>query len=906
MTQSGLDIKRSTAMLPGLDIANALEMTAEQVRLWRWLSRQRRATLAQMVSFLAQPPDEAEALVESLIDLGSVEATIEAGEAIYRVRLAAKTGWDVPEIVQRSLLPGSPLAVIPNPAGQTQIIAGESLELRVTVSNKGAQPALIDVYLTDLDDTHSVVAWCPVHHERLALGSQQSSEVRFIISVPVQALPGTYPYRIVVDAPDHYPEDTPMRCDQGLQVLPPVTETSRLVDPTFTVTPATSSTQALPVLPGAAVELRVLVYNRGDRVDRFRLTCPDLDPRWYQVRYPEGLALPGLVTETDGLPLNPGAKGEIILLLQPPLDTLAGTYFPTLSLHSANTPDLMLLDVVYLDVLPVSTLTLQWLPVQDVVGQGCHRGEYLLELVNLGNARRTVQVALGHTQPRPPYRHRLSTETIAIAPGATDHVGLLVVPKPAWRRPWFGAGRLITFEVLLQDVDRLPLSPAVYQGTLRWQPRPRWQGLLLILAGLGLLGTLLLALWLLIKPPAPPQVSDLRASEATYSAATGDPIRLSWRIRHTKGLEELQLVGRSTDGTVLSPLVSYNLSNGIPPELAAVCRQARRDLLCNSVTTDARLPGDYVFELAALRQGNVASSQTTDVIQLLPVDLPRVTDLSTRDLTYPDARRQGGGTLVPISWTVTHPNQLQNLTLIGRREDGSISSNPQTWDFSAGIPDALAQSCEVDTVLTCKDVMVRVEKAGTTVFDLTARPRVATDADPDRRQSEPIAITPVAPEIASLKVNGVEAGPGYIVEFDRTNPRREIAIAWEVLAEPGTKIELLPAPGPVGLKGSVNYPLSQQSGRDTVTLQVTPETGPPVTRSFNLEVFDASLGEVPLSPTAVPLPPLPIPGALPGESGIPGAPPLPLPPGAIPGAAPGAGPRSEDLLTPTELPPQFD
>lgn len=902
-------------MLSGLDIANALEMTADQMRLWRWLSRQRRATLAQMVDFVAQPPDEVEVLVESLIDQGSVEATVEAGEIIYRVRLAAKTGWDVPEIVQRSLLPGSPLAVIPNPTGLAQIVAGESLELRVTVSNKGAQPALIDVYLTDLDDTHSVVAWCPVHHERLALGPQQSSEVRFIIPVPIQALPGTYPYRIVVDAPDHYPADTPIRCDQGLQVLTPVTETSRMVDPTFTVTPATSSTQALPVLPGAAVELTVLVYNRGDRVDRFRLTCPDLDLSWYRVRYPEGLALPGLVTETDGLPLNPGAKGEITLLLQPPLNTPAGDYFPTLSLHSANTPDLMLLDVVYLQVLPVPTLTLQWLPVQDVIGQGYHRGEYLLELVNQGNARRTVQVALGHTQPRPPYRHRLSTETVTIAPGATEHVGLLVVPNPAWRRPWFGAGRLITFEVLLQDIDRLPLSPTLYQGTLRWLPRPWWQGLLLILTGLGLLGTLLLALWLLLlRPPAPPQVADLRASEATYSAATGDPIRLSWRIRHTKGLDELQLVGRSTDGTVLSPLVSYDLRNGIPPELAAVCRQARRDLLCNGVTTDARLPGDYVFELSARRQGNVASSQTTDVIQLLPVDLPRVTELATRDLTYPDARRQGRGTLVPVSWTVTHPEQLQNLTLIGRRDDGSISSNPQTWDFSTwnvgeDIPDALAQYCKVDTVLTCTDVMVRVEKAGTTVFELTARPRVATDEDPDSRQSEPIAITPIAPEITSLKVNGVEAGPGYIVEFDRSNPRREIAIAWEVLAEPGTKVELLPAPGPVALKGSVNYPLSQQSGRDTVTLQVTPETGPPVTRSFNLEVFDASLGELPLNPTAVPLPPLPIPGAFP--AGIPAMPPSPLPPGgpgsgAIPGGAPGSGQRSEDLLTPTELPPQFD
>ncbi|HZG38108.1 MAG TPA: hypothetical protein VEZ50_05450, partial [Nodosilinea sp.] len=531
MTQSGLDFRRSTpSTLPGLDITDALELTAEQQQLFRWLVRQRAATLAQVADFLQQPPDDAKALVESLLDQGVIEATIGAGGPVYRARLAPKRGRDLPETIHRSLLPGNPLAVIPNPAGVAQVMAGTSLELRVTLSNKGGQPALIDVYLTDLDDTHRVVYWAPVHHERLALGPEQSSEVQFEIAVPVQALPGTYPYRIVVDAPDQYPEDTPIYYDQGLQVLPPITETNRIVDPTFTVAPATSSTLPLPVLPGEWVELTVLVHNRTDRVDRFRLTCPDLDQRWYQVRYPEGLALPGLVMESDGLPLNPGAKGDITLRLQPPLNTPAGAYFPTLSLHSANTPELMLLDVVYLQVLPTPTLTLEWMPVQDTVGHG--RGEYLLALVNQGNVKRTVTVAVGHTQPRPPYRYQLSTDTIRVAPGATEHVGLLLVPKPAWRRPWFGPGRLITFDVLLQDADSLPLSPTVYKGTLTWQPRPWWQGLLLILTGLGLLGTLLLAIWLLfLKPPAPPKVLNLQATEATYSAANGDTIQLNWRIR---------------------------------------------------------------------------------------------------------------------------------------------------------------------------------------------------------------------------------------------------------------------------------------------------------------------------------------------------------------------------------------
>jgi hypothetical protein len=39
--------------------------------------------------------------------------------------------------------------------------------------------------------------------------------------VPVEAVPGTYDYTFVVDAQQHYPEDTPLRHQARLQVIAP-------------------------------------------------------------------------------------------------------------------------------------------------------------------------------------------------------------------------------------------------------------------------------------------------------------------------------------------------------------------------------------------------------------------------------------------------------------------------------------------------------------------------------------------------------------------------------------------------------------------------------------------------------------------------------------------------------------
>ncbi|HEY9877331.1 MAG TPA: hypothetical protein V6D29_02690 [Leptolyngbyaceae cyanobacterium] len=931
MTQTRSDLTLSNAR-GGLNLADAISLTASQQQLLRWILRQREVSLTQLAAHLGCSPAAAEVSIEDLLAAGFLQERLIGAEPYYRARLAPKQGVELPDSIHQSLLPGSALAVIPSPSGQVSVVAGSILEQRVTISNKGQQDALIDVSLTDLDKSSPISQWCASCHERLALGAQQSSEVIFLIAVPVQALPSTYNYRIVVDAPQHYPEDTPISCDQKLQVTPPVTETVRVTDPTFTVHPATSSTRPVPLQPGEALAVQILVHNRTDRVDRFRITCPDLDAAWYSVQYPEGLALPGLVMETDGLPLNPGAKGQITVLFTPPPNTLAGPYFPTISLHSANDPALMLLDVVYLEVLPVYALVPEWVPLRDKVKR--EAGEFDLRLANAGNTVRTVNVQLLDTEESKPYVYKLTmgeaavaggqSSTIApdqpliIAPGTTATVGLEVKPRPWWRRPFFGGGRLITFDVLLSDAQALPLAPPAYQGSLVWQPRPWWQLLLLILAGLGVLGTLLLAVWLLfLKPPAPPKILSFGAGDSTYAAADGDAIRLNWHIRNPKEIGALKLIGRSPEGTVLSPAITYSFAQGIPPELEGVCEQMRRELICQNVLTDARKAGNYIYELSVFpknKPDEVLTSQKTDTIALTPITPPKITELVPAKLTYPDAKRQGRGTFVLLKWQVANPDQLKTLKLVGRRDDNTVSSSEQEWDFSQGVPDALKPFCRLEEALICQDVLVRVEKTGSTVFEMTALPKRAGEGDPATRKSDPIVIEALPPKIIAFKVNGTDAGPGYIVQLSQANPMRDITLDWEVEADPGTKIELLPAPGLVAPKGSLSYTISQQSSQQTITLQVTPENGQPITRAFTLEVFDASVAAPP-NASGIRTPPAPssAAGATPVAPGAPGAPGtlpnLPVAPGGLPGAgagSPGGGGGSTNPLTPSEVPPQFD
>ncbi|MGB7413517.1 MAG: hypothetical protein WA902_04845, partial [Thermosynechococcaceae cyanobacterium] len=108
----------------------------------------------------------------------------------------------------------TPLKVMLNPPSGLEGLPGETVTLHVSLINQGTQGAVIDVSLD-----HMAQAWCPSPKQRVALDPQQGCEVSLPFELPVDALPGSYPYTVVVDAPNHYPEETPLHYPSQLEVL---------------------------------------------------------------------------------------------------------------------------------------------------------------------------------------------------------------------------------------------------------------------------------------------------------------------------------------------------------------------------------------------------------------------------------------------------------------------------------------------------------------------------------------------------------------------------------------------------------------------------------------------------------------------------------------------------------------
>ena len=347
----------------------------------------------------------------------------------------------------------SPISIITAPPGDYAIGAGEVFELSVTLRNQGHLGAIINVFI---DESSPLRPWCSSPYQRLALDSQQNCEVVFRFSVPVQTIPGFYPYLLVIDAPDHYPEHTPIQHHAKLQVLPPVEAAVRGNDPTFFLDPDTTSTAPLVVQPGVAHTLKVLVHNRSERVDRFRLACTDLDPSWLKIIYPEGISDLGLVIDSESLALNPGGKGEIQLLITLPQTIHAGRYLGTLRLLSVNHPTLVLMNGLYLEVQPICTIACDLQPIIQRVKR--KPAIFHLLVSNSGNVTRDLLLKAVEAREDPHCVYTLTPEHVTLHTTEAKRITIEAQPLGRWKRPWFGRGRTIPFAIALDDQHQLPLN----------------------------------------------------------------------------------------------------------------------------------------------------------------------------------------------------------------------------------------------------------------------------------------------------------------------------------------------------------------------------------------------------------------------------------------------------------------
>lgn len=804
-----------------------------------------------------------------------------------------------------------PLTLMVAAWDQNRVTPGSRHYLGVTLTNRGAQEAVVQVRL---ESASAVLRqWCPQPEQWLALGQEKSAELTFCIEVPAEALPQWLDYEVVVRPKGAYADAylPPYRC--RLQILAPeATEAEQ--DPTFRLSPVTSPDRPLVVQPGVPVTVELVVENRSDRVDRFRIECTGLPEDWgVQAEYPRDYGGLGLVQQDDSVGVNPGDRGTIRVLLQPPPLPLAGSYLPTFRLTSDNAPNLGLLGLVYLQVEPVYQLQSQLQIVQDQVRD--RPAQFTVQLLNLGNTPRLVQLRLQALTPPGDCVYRVPEEVVAVPPQTSLPIALEGQPQRWWTRPWFGAGRIYPFRIDLSDPDRRPVAPDTLQGYLTWAARPWWQLLLVVLAGLGLIGTLaFLIWWYWLRSPAPPQVLEFAAEDSRYSENNGDMARVRWQIEAPGQIQNLKLTGYSPDGTVVSGPLTYDFQQGkLPAALQPFCTQQANLLSCNQVRSDAFQPGKYIFELTLTPRGRQAKPQSfkTNPVEIVAKPLPTVMALIPQALVYREAApgmptaaekaipvidRNG----VRLDWVVTMPGDLRALYLAGRDQEGKLVGDLWFEFPSPGqLPPALQPFCRLGQTLVCRQVPTGLTAVGEYRLELKAIGQGQPESPEVKpKTTEAIQILPQAARILNFQINGREAPAKLLIPVIPGRPGPVLQVGWRVQGSATTQVELNPAPGSVPLTGRVLLPISAQGG-GTLTLQVKTASGQTLTRSVALEVYDPSQPN-PVGAGA---------GAATGAQppGSPGAASGATPAGAAAPSAPTApAPAVNDRLAPLEQPPQFN
>jgi hypothetical protein len=899
-----------------VNLGNVFQLPAQQRQILNRLTRQPNSSIATIADQLGIEADQAQIEIDSLLKEGWIEAKRSNGQAVYAVRSISeasslRSGNNASDSV------GKGLVVILNSSGQNVLSPGESFQLGITVTNKGGKSAIIDVLLEDLP--MELTSWWLTLRECLALGSSHSGEAVFQLNVPVTAQPGLYEYTLVIDAAQHYPEETPIRYPQRLQILPGVQDATYSNDPSFIVQPTTQPNKPILLQPGGGIPIQVLVHNRSDRVDRFRLTCPDLSPNWIDITYPQADSGFGVILTPDTLKLNPGEQGLIMMLISPPIDAIAGTQVGTVRLHSENHTDVMMSDWVYLQITANYLLQTELRTVINKVQQKA--GLFQVRFTNLGNSPRDLTLKVKNLEESEQCLYHLDRQKVQVAPKATIGIDLTAQPLYWWKRPMFGSPKLYNFAIELEDDQQLPLPSDRLTSFVMWEPRPWWQLLpvvLLVLLGIG--SFIYLIWWLLIRIPEQPKIVEFAPEASLYQALNDDAVRLSWRISQPNRLKTITIQGAAPDGKPMVLPIVYDLSKGLPEELRPYCN-LQEELICRSIRTSALKPGDYIFSMTTVaREGRGAAGDTqkTAPVKIEAIPKPQIVGFNSTQPVYQEASltpiltaaasptanptasstpSSTASSQVSLNWTIENPKQIKAIHLVGKSPEGVVLSPLRTFDFSRGIPKELAPFCMITTQLACKNLPTGDRKPGNYIYELAAigqgEGNIAT------QKTDVIKLLPKPARILKLTINGQSANlPKYVVPIGPNQGISTILLAWEIEASEGSKVDLLPAPGSIPLKGSLPFPLNPTPGSLTLTLQVTSPNGAPLIRSIVIETYDPNASDPSVKAAAAA-------AAVAAANKPLEAAPAPAPAAPASGGASGEPtPSVPGQLSPIELPPQ--
>jgi hypothetical protein len=721
----------------------------------------------------------------------------------------------------------SPLKVIINPPGMQSGMPGEIVELHVVAINQGTQNAIIDIFLDEAFQIFSGLSISPC--ERVALAPQQSIEVSFQVPIPIDILPGTYDYAVIVDAPQHYPADTPIQFPQQIKVLLAEQTIVREYDPTFALQPTSNPKQPLIYQAGNPLQVGITVNNRSSRVDSFRLSCADLEEDWLTIEYPAIGADAGLRSGATRLELNPNAVGQIWLKFHPPVDVLAGNYSFTLRLHSENSPNLTMLDLVYVQIPPVYRLGIKPNTILGKVNRS--DGQYELEIANLGNTVRQLAFSAKTQTETEICAYKFTPDRLRLLPAKNTVIQLTVRPNNWWQQPWIGAGLFINFQVDCQDIDKFPLTEIIPPQTLVWQPRPWWQLLLLLLVILGALGSLGTIGWMLFRP------NSLRLekfSPESRKLGEGDRVLLNWEIHDFQQMQSLKLAIKgpvpSERELKLTDLISEKENTEAP------CTQQNRVLTCRNFTTEAKEPGKYTFEIKVLdRDSKVLATQATDEVEITAKPEPEFKEVKPDKSTYTRGEKP------LLTWTIKYPDKLEAVKIVVKTEDGKIASE-QTIDRAKIDKDTNCKTETKTVQLTCNGFPLELSQAGKYQLEIITVSK--SKKVPTAPQLVKIEVLPKQLKIVSFTLNNSETESIVVKEGENLN------LNWQVDGEENIQVELNPF-GTVQKSGTKQIPVTPAIPAQ-ISLTATDKYGQKVTKGFAIKV------EANTSPSTTPSTPNPI------------------------------------------------
>ena len=750
----------------------------------------------------------------------------------------------------------SPLSVIINPPGIQYGMPGDSVSLYAVVINEGDQSAVIDLFFTFDETFQNISGWSASPRASLAVAPKESSdEVTFDFEIPVDALAGTYDYTFVVDSPEHYPQDTPLNFPGQLKVLLKEQTVIRAFDPTFSIIPATNPNKTITSSFDQPLQVVVKVENRSNRVDRFRLTCPDLDDEWFKITYPAtGLEGAGLF-DVSALELNPNSEGEIYLEFRPPIDTLAGSYSPTIRLLSENNPDLILLDLIYLNIQANYCVNIE---LHTILGKVSYKNAvYELVLNNQGNLIRELFFNAKTRDEKETCTYKFAPTELKLLPNTTEKTSLLVKPSPWWCQPLFGQPLLVNFEVNIKDKQSYPLANASPQANLSWKARPWWQFLLLILLGLGLFAGAGYIIWRMLNPE-PLKIESFNADNPTITE--GDDVNLNWKIDNYKQIENLEVtVNQQPDNypllsykkNDLKQLITQDKNNRNP--FCQVTNQ--EELICNLVPTGIRAKGKYIFELKASSLRGISlfkrtiqtDTQTTDV-EITQKPIAEIVNFKA------DKPQYTKGENILWTWTIRHPELLEKVVMNNKTDDNIQVDQPVVLKFKDGKP------VDTEDKTLCKDkgnqtlactISIIASTTGLFNYELTAFSRHVNDRTNTKKADNKILIVSKKFNIVYFKINNSEQQNQVLKEGTKAN------LSWKVEGEKeDIQVRILPYGNDVDLIGSLLLPVIKDFPT-LITLQVIDKSGKQLAQQRGLAIT--------VNPIPKPTPKLVTPAPLPRQ-----------------------------------------